>query len=173
MEGTCQTRYQNSKTRYQCPPPILGHISAFLIQGGILNKKSRIYGTSDRSDLSVYLSALLKLGSGCSRERIGSGCGRGFLSLWLAYRGHMTNGSGCGSGCGSRCGSGCRSGCRSRCGSGCGSGFPLYSLIGSDKPHDLESAPASPPASAPFCLLFDWIGRSITANGRRERIGSG
>ena len=88
--------------------------------------------------------------AGADRERIGSGCGRGFLSLWLAYRGHMTNGS------------------------GCGSGFPLYSLIGSDKSHDLESAPASPPASppasAPFCLL---LGRSITANGRRERIGSG
>ena len=28
-----------------------------------LNKKSRIYGTSDRSDLSVYLSALLKSAS--------------------------------------------------------------------------------------------------------------
>ena len=32
-----------------------------------------------------------------------------------------------------RIGSGCRS--------GCGRGFPLYSLIGSDKSHDLESAP--------------------------------
>ena len=28
-----------------------------------INKKSRIYGTSDRSDLSIYLSALLKLAS--------------------------------------------------------------------------------------------------------------
>ena len=46
----------------------------------------------------------------------------------------------------------------------CGSrsGFPLYSLIGSDKSHDLESAP---------CILLpesDWIGRSVTANSRRE-----
>ena len=39
------------------------------------NKKSRIYGTSD---LSIYLSALLKLGSGCSRERMRERIGRGF-----------------------------------------------------------------------------------------------
>ena len=29
----------------------------------VSNKKSRIYGTSDRSDLSIYLSALLKSAS--------------------------------------------------------------------------------------------------------------
>ena len=50
-------------------------------------------------------------------------------------------------------------------------------LIGLDRSHDLVSAPASPPASAPasapFSLLSDWIGRSVTANGRREQIGSG
>ena len=46
-------------------------------------------------------------------------------------------------------------------------------LIGLDRSHDLVSAPASSPASAPFSLLSDWIGRSVTANGRRERIGSG
>ena len=36
-----------------------------------INKKSRIYGTSDRSDLSIYpLSGADALGSRCSRERM-------------------------------------------------------------------------------------------------------
>ena len=39
-----------------------------------------------------------------------------------------------------------------RIGSGCGRGFPLYSLIGSDKSHDLESAPASAPYPLPHPL---------------------
>ena len=47
-------------------------------------------------------------------------------------------------------------------------------LIGSERSHDLVSAPASAPASTPISAPeSDWIGRSVTANGRRERIGSG
>ena len=68
-------------------------------------------------------------------------------------------------------------------GSGCGSGFSgadagtdsqewilshVICLIGSDRSHDLVSAPASTPACAPASAPeSDWIGRSVTANDRR------
>ena len=62
------------------------------------NKKSRIYGTSDGSDLSIYLSALLNgsgCGSGFSRERI-----RAFvMDRQICDRSAITNGSGCESRC--------------------------------------------------------------------------
>ena len=59
----------------------------------ISNKKSRIYGTSDLSDLSIYLSISSAksapenpLPRGDARgdvgaDALGSGCTRGFLSL--------------------------------------------------------------------------------------------
>ena len=115
-----------------------------------INKKSRIYGTSDRSDLSIYLSHGSRFRSGCRcgfsltlANLIGSDRSHDkWERMWERMWERIL-----------------------------GSGFSLTlaNLIGSDRSHDLESAPAS----APFSLLSDWIGRSVTANGRRERIGSG
>ena len=103
--------------------------------------------------VSIYLSALLKLESAPENplplpHLLPHPLPKSMtdLPIWLAQRGHMTNGSGFS-----------RERIRERIWEQILS--HVICLIGSDRSHDSVSAPASAPKS-------DWIGRSVTANDR-------
>ena len=111
--------------------------------------------------VSIYLSALLKLESAPENplplpHPLPHPIPKSMtdLPIWLAQRGHMTNGSGFSR---ERMWEWIRERIWERIQEWILS--HVICLIGSDRSHDLVSAPASAPES-------DWIGRSVTANDR-------